>query len=381
MENQIQLFKNEQFGDVRTVLQNGEPWFVAADVCRCIGLGNVSSVINRLDDEEKRKYEIETSGGKQTLNFVNKNGLIVIVCGSRKEIAKRFKNWISTSVFPALGLRWSLDDIYQQETVCASSELSVYNSAEFGSVRVHRDENNDPWFVAADACRILSLSDTSQAMERIDDEDKRVFRGIRTANNTLFAWCVNESGLYSLIIESNKPEAKAFRRWITHEVIPSIRKHGLYAADELLANPDLFIKVLQDLKEERARAAQLATQNAVQSQQIAEMQPKVSYYDLILQNQSVMPIVQIAKDYGFSAQAMNQKLREFGVQYKSGGVWLLYQKYAPEGYTQTKTYLNDDGACNVHTYWTQKGRLFLYDLLKQKGILPRIEQNNEEVCA
>ena len=129
MENQIQLFKNEQFGDVRTVLQNGEPWFVAADVCRCIGLGNVSSVINRLDDEEKRKYEIETSGGKQTLNFVNKNGLIVIVCGSRKEIAKRFKNWISTSVFPALGLRWSLDDIYQQETVCASSELSVYNIA------------------------------------------------------------------------------------------------------------------------------------------------------------------------------------------------------------------------------------------------------------
>ena len=381
MENQIQLFKNEQFGDVRTVLQNGEPWFVAADVCRCIGLGNVSSVINRLDDEEKRKYEIETSGGKQTLNFVNKNGLIVIVCGSRKEIAKRFKNWISTSVFPALGLRWSLDDIYQQETVCASSELSVYNSSEFGSVRVHRDENNDPWFVAADACRILSLSDTSQAMERIDDEDKRVFRGIRTANNTLFAWCVNESGLYSLIIESNKPEAKAFRRWITHEVIPSVRKHGLYAADELLANPDLFIKVLQDLKEERARAAQLATQNAVQSQQIAEMQPKVSYYDLILQNQSVMPIVQIAKDYGFSARTMNQKLHELGVQYKSGGVWLLYQKYTPEGYTQTKTYLNDDGACNVHTYWTQKGRLFLYDLLKRKGILPRIEQNNEEVCA
>lgn len=261
MENQMQLFKNEQFGDVRTVLQNGEPWFVAADVCRALEIGNPSMAVERLDDDEKGISIIDTLGGEQRMAIIN------------------------------------------------------------------------------------------------------------------------EPGLYSLVIRSRKPEAKAFRRWITHEVIPSIRKHGLYAADELLANPDLFIKVLQDLKEERARAAQLATQNAVQSQQIAEMQPKVSYYDLILQNQSVMPIVQIAKDYGLSARAMNQKLHELGVQYKSGGVWLLYQKYAPEGYTQTKTYLNDDGACNVHTYWTQKGRLFLYDLLKRKGILPRIEQNNEEVCA
>ena len=192
---------------------------------------------------------------------------------------------------------------------------------------------------------------------------------------------IPEGDVYRLITHSKLPAAEQFERWVFDDVLPSIRKHGLYAADELLANPDLFIKVLQDLKEERARSAQLATQNAVQSQQIAEMQPKVSYYDLILQNQSVMPIVQIAKDYGFSARAMNQKLHELGVQYKSGGVWLLYQKYAPEGYTQTRTYLNDDGACNVHTYWTQKGRLFLYDLLKRKGILPRIEQNNEEACA
>ena len=266
MENQIQLFKNEQFGDVRTVLQNGEPWFVAADVCKALEIGNPSQALSNLDEDEK-------------MTLTNNEG----------------------------------------------------HSGQRGGAQM------------------MSI--------------------------------INEPGLYSLVIRSRKPEAKAFRRWITHEVIPSIRKHGLYAADELLANPDLFIKVLQDLKEERARAAQLATQNAVQSQQIAEMQPKVSYYDLILQNQSVMPIVQIAKDYGFSARAMNQKLHELGVQYKSGGVWLLYQKYAPEGYTQTRTYLNDDGACNVHTYWTQKGRLFLYDLLKRKGILPRIEQNNEEACA
>ena len=259
------------------------------------------------------------------------------------------------------------------------NQMQVFNNEQFGDVRTVL-KDGEPWFVAADVCKALEIGNPTDVMRRLD-ADERTLVSIEGASNGLPVNAVNEPGLYTLVLSSRKPEAKAFKRWITHEVIPSIRKHGLYAADELLANPDLFIKVLQDLKEERARSAQLATQNAVQSQQIAEMQPKVSYYDLILQNQSVMPIVQIAKDYGFSAQAMNQKLRELGVQYKSGGVWLLYQKYASEGYTQTRTYLNDDGACNVHTYWTQKGRLFLYDLLKRKGILPRIEQNNEEVCA
>lgn len=259
------------------------------------------------------------------------------------------------------------------------NQMQVFNNEQFGDVRTVL-KDGEPWFVAADVCKALEIGNPTDVMRRLD-ADERTLVSIEGASNGLPVNAVNEPGLYTLVLSSRKPEAKAFKRWITHEVIPSIRKHGLYAADELLANPDLFIKVLQDLKEERARAAQLATQNAVQSQQIAEMQPKVSYYDLILQNQSVMPIVQIAKDYGFSARAMNQKLHELGVQYKSGGVWLLYQKYAPEGYTQTRTYLNDDGACNVHTYWTQKGRLFLYDLLKRKGILPRIEQNNEEACA
>lgn len=259
------------------------------------------------------------------------------------------------------------------------NQMQVFNNEQFGDVRTVL-KDGEPWFVAADVCKALEIGNPTDVMRRLD-ADERTLVSIEGASNGLPVNAVNEPGLYTLVLSSRKPEAKAFKRWITHEVIPSIRKHGLYAADELLANPDLFIKVLQDLKEERARSAQLATQNAVQSQQIAEMQPKVSYYDLILQNQSVMPIVQIAKDYGFSARAMNQKLHEFGVQYKSGGVWLLYQKYAPEGYTQTRTYLNDDGACNVHTYWTQKGRLFLYDLLKRKGILPRIEQNNEEACA
>ena len=115
---------------------------------------------------------------------------------------------------------------------------------------------------------------------------------------------------------------------------------------------------------------------AVQNQQIAEMQPKASYYDLILQNKNTVPITQIAKDYGMSGRKFNELLHELGVQYKFRKTWLLYQQYAECGYTQSRTYAIDENRSVMHTYWTQKGRLFLYDLLKSEGILPVIEQED-----
>ena len=115
---------------------------------------------------------------------------------------------------------------------------------------------------------------------------------------------------------------------------------------------------------------------AVQNQQIAEMQPKASYYDLILQNKNTVPITQIAKDYGMSGRKFNELLHELGVQYKFRKTWLLYQQYAECGYTQSRTYTINENRSVMHTYWTQKGRLFLYDLLKSEGILPVIEQED-----
>ena len=115
---------------------------------------------------------------------------------------------------------------------------------------------------------------------------------------------------------------------------------------------------------------------AVQNQQIAELQPKASYYDLILQNKNTVPITQIAKDYGMSGRKFNELLHELGVQYKFRKTWLLYQHYAECGYTQSRTYAIDESRSVMHTYWTQKGRLFLYDLLKNEGILPVIEQED-----
>ena len=125
----------------------------------------------------------------------------------------------------------------------------------------------------------------------------------------------------------------------------------------------------------------LEQEAAVQKQQLAEMRPKASYYDVVLNSPSLMAVSEFAKDYGWSVKRMNQYLHEKGVQYKQGGkIWLLYQKYAGCGYTSTKThaYPAHDGTTHtkVHTYWTQKGRLFIYDLLKADGILPLIERGN-----
>lgn len=115
---------------------------------------------------------------------------------------------------------------------------------------------------------------------------------------------------------------------------------------------------------------------------IAELTPKATYYDLILQCKDLLSVTEIAKDYGMSATGFNKMLYEFGIQYKQSGVWFLYAKYQSEGYTQTKTqnYNRPDGTqgSRTHMYWTQKGRLFLYDFLKSKDVLPMIERTEEE---
>lgn len=120
----------------------------------------------------------------------------------------------------------------------------------------------------------------------------------------------------------------------------------------------------------------------LQSQQIAEMKPKVSYYDVVLNCKDLLSMRAIAKNYGKSAQWMNNFLHDLGVQFKQSDIWLLYQKYAEEGYTSTKThnYPGTDGTnhSKVHTYWTQKGRLFIYDLMTQNGIYPFIEQEAQD---
>ena len=259
-------------------------------------------------------------------------------------------------------------------------DLKEFKSAEFGSVRTVTI-NGEAMFVGKDVAEILGYQNGSRDINRHVDEEDRQKVMIFDGNQDKETIIINESGLYSLILSSKMPNAKKFKHWVTAEVLPAIRKHGMYAIDEILKNPDIAIAVLTQLKEEREKTKSLKETVAVQNQQIIEMRPKASYYDVVLNCKDLVAISVIAKDYGWSANRMNQYLHEKGVQYKQGNkIWLLYQKYAEMGYTNTKTYSYpaSDGNMHttVHTYWTQTGRLFIYDLLKSEGILPVIEKEN-----
>ena len=221
------------------------------------------------------------------------------------------------------------------------------------------------WFAANDVTNTLGLTNTTVAVSRLDDDEVTKFNLGSLSGETNF---ISEAGLYKLIGSSRKPAAKKFNRWVTHEVLPTIRKHGMYATDELLNNPDFIIQIATQLKEER-------TGRLLAEQQVKELKPKATYYDLILQNKSLLSVSKISKDYGMSARALNAKLHELGVQFKQGDIWLLYSKYQDKGYTQTSTYALDEEHSKVSTKWTQAGRLFIYDLLKDSGILPVIERD------
>lgn len=255
------------------------------------------------------------------------------------------------------------------------TQLQIYNFEGSDVRAINKD--GEPWWVLKDVCDVLELRNPTIVASRLDEDEVTKFDlgGLSGESNI-----INESGLYNVILRSDKPKAKDFKRWVTHEVLPSIRKHGIYAVDEVLANPDIMIAALTQLKAERDRNKALSETVAVQNQQIVEMKPKASYYDVVLNCKDLVAISAIAKDYGWSANRMNNYLHDKSVQFKQGAIWLLYQKYAEKGYTSTKThsYPGSDGSVHtkVHTYWTQKGRLFIYDLMKENGFLPLIEQED-----
>lgn len=268
------------------------------------------------------------------------------------------------------------------------NEIKIFQNAEFGSIRTAAI-NGVPYFVGKDVAEILGYERSTKAtVDHVDEEDRILIDG---KTQSCFGielgqrggWLINESGLYSLIISSNMPTARKFKRWVTSEVLPAIRKYGMYATAELIENPDLAIAAFTALKEEREKNRLLEQTTAVQKQQIAEMKPKASYYDVVLNCKDLISTSTVAKDYGKSAIWMNRYLHEKGVQFKQGDIWLLYQKYAEKGYTSTKThsYPANDGTIHTkpHTYWTQKGRLFVYELLKADGILPTMEQEDSDV--
>ncbi len=264
-----------------------------------------------------------------------------------------------------------------------TNELQIFNNELFGRIRLV-EENGKVWACGSDVAKILGYSNTRDALSKHCKKEGVAFCDILTDGGKQKAKFIDEGNVYRLITHSKLPVAEKFERWVFDEVLPSIRKTGMYATDELLNNPDLAIQAFTALKAEREKNQQLNTTIKVQEQLIGELQPKANYVDIILNNKGLVTITQIAKDYGMSGREMNRLLHNYRVQYKQSGQWLLYSKYHDKGYTHSYTIdiTLKDGTpdTRMETKWTQKGRLFIYELLKADGILPVIEQEDVKIA-
>lgn len=271
------------------------------------------------------------------------------------------------------------------------NELQIFKNNKFGEIRTIIDKSNNIWFCLKDLCDILGIENSRNVKTRIKESyvqeiDVTINTGFgeRLAKMTF----VNEPGLYDCIFASNKPEAIEIKDWVFEDILPSIRKTGMYLTDDIynlmMKEPEKIGEMLIEYGKAKKENETLKLDNKIKEQQILELQPKALYYDLILQCKELLSVTAIAKDYGKSAQEFNKILHDLGVQYKQSGLWFLYQKYAIYGYTQTKVnpYTKTDGTIDskTHMYWTQKGRIFLYNLLKENGILPNIEKEEGEVA-
>ena len=250
--------------------------------------------------------------------------------------------------------------------------LSVFNNQEFGEIRV-LEINNEPWFVGKDVATALGYSNTRKALiDHIDSEDKGVTK-CDTLKGKQEMTIINESGLYSLILGSKLPSAKKFKRWVTSEVLPTIRKHGAYMTTEViektLSNPDFIIQLAGKLKEEQQKR-KLAEEENIKLSKIIECQkPRVEYADKILNCKDAMLVTNIAFDYVLSAQALNKILCEERVQRKVRKQYILYADYMGKGFTETETE-EYGGKARTQTLWTQKGRMLIHQILSKRNIKP-----------
>ncbi len=239
------------------------------------------------------------------------------------------------------------------------NNLIVMNG-EFGAVRT-MVMNNEVWFVGKDVAECLGYSNTRDALSTHVDEDDKADVAIHDGRQNRNMIIINESGLYSLVLSSKLDNAKKFKRWITSEVLPSIRKNGMYATENtiemMLDNPDFAISLLTKLKEEREEKKRLQNK-------IKEDKPKVEYHDEVLQPSKLITITQIAKDLGMSAVKLNEILHDLHIQYKKSKSWCLYSEYEHLVPSHFDYHITKYGQVLKAT---ELGRKWIIDILKSKG--------------
>lgn len=237
-----------------------------------------------------------------------------------------------------------------------------YNNNEVRTVQ----QNGEPWFVLKDVCAVLGIGNNRMASDRLDADEKGVSQ-IDTLGGKQEMTVVNESGLYNVILRSDKPEAKPFRKWVTSEVLPSIRKHGAYMTQatlqEALCNPDALFQIVSALKEESDKRKALEIQNSALAVDLAIAQPKADYFDDCIARGGLMNFRDTAKLLGMRQKELIDNLLRDRYLYRDKRGRLLPYEKRNDGYLQVKEAFNNSSDWNgVQTLVTPKGREFFRSL-------------------
>lgn len=254
----------------------------------------------------------------------------------------------------------------------------MFQSSEFGELGILLIDGKE-YFPATQCAKIIGHQNPERAVRKYCKEVTKMVTPTDGGSQEINY--IPEGDLYRLIVRSKLPAAEKFESWVFDEVLPSIRKHGAYMTPEtikkVMLTPDFIISLAGELKNEQEKNKKLTLELESKDEEISTLKPKATYCDLVLSCTNAVPISLIAKDYGMSARKLNSILNDMKIQYKCGGQWILNQNYAGKGYTKsaTHTYNTIYGtAANIRTNWTQKGRLLIYEKLKEQGILPLMEQ-------
>ncbi|WP_339002916.1 phage antirepressor KilAC domain-containing protein [Fusobacterium polymorphum] len=265
------------------------------------------------------------------------------------------------------------------------NELQIFKNNKFGEVRTIVDKNNNAWFCLKDICDILGIENSRNVKTRIkksyvQEIDVGINTGLATQNFKMTF--VNEPGLYDCIFASNKPEALEIKDWVFEDILPSIRKTGMYLTDNIYSlmmnNPEKIGEMLIEYGKTRKENEKLILENKEKDKQITELKPAKEYVDKILSTEDTMTITQIAADYGLSGLRLNQILHQERIIRNVGGQWLLYTEHMNKGYTRSETIIikRKDGTEKAvpATKWTQKGRLKIHQTLTELGILANVDK-------
>lgn len=392
-EQGVKIFNSPDFGEIRTAGSADNPLFCLADVCRVLDL-QAGATKNRLSQKGINSINTLTNGGHQEMIYINEQNLYKVIMRSDKPQAEPFQNWVCGEVLPtirntaihespdlgAISLlettkendRVSQTELLKNTEICGK-QFNVYGTPE------------NPLFKAQDIAEVIEHSNSRVLLEQVDEDEKGV-RIVYTPGGNQQVWFLTEDGLYEVLMQSRKPIAKKFKKEVK-AILKEIRTKGGYiAASTEMTDAEIMAKALligqETIKRKDERIKELQSLNIRQQGIIDGMKKDSDYLKLILQSPSTVTTTQIAQDYGMSAKAFNMLLHQMKIQHKVNGQWILYAPHQAKGYVHSFTFniTHADGSTSVkmQTEWTQRGRIFLYDALKEACIIPMVEK--EPLC-